>query len=38
MNFQKIYNTIKIGMEVNGGELFGGSLYYHRGMPGWTKI
>lgn len=32
------YNTVEIGMELNGAELFGGSLYYHRGAPGWTKI
>lgn len=31
-------NTVEIEMQVNGLELFNGSLYYHRGVPGWTKI
>lgn len=32
------YNTVEIEMQVSGPELFNGSLYYHRGVPGWTKI
>lgn len=31
-------NTVEIEMQVNGLELFNGNFYYHRGVPGWTKI
>lgn len=32
------YNTVEIELQVSGIQLFNGSLYYHRGVPGWTKI
>lgn len=31
-------NTVEIELQVNGAQLFNGSLYYHRGAEGWTNI
>ena len=31
-------NTVEVELQVNGDQLFNGSLYYHRGAEGWTSI